>query len=72
MGKLEDALAGGGFPSAMPEMPELTMPQQMACAARMLAHQGYALDVAGHITAVRPDPTTVPCGARRTAFGGGN
>lgn len=56
MGKLDDALSGaGGFPSAMPEVPDLTVPQQMACAARILAHNGYALDVAGHITVVRPD-----------------
>jgi len=55
MGKLEDALTGGGFPSTMPEAPSLTVPQQMAVAARLLAHDGYALDVAGHITVVRPD-----------------
>jgi ribulose-5-phosphate 4-epimerase/fuculose-1-phosphate aldolase len=54
MGKLEDALAGSGFPSTMPEAPTLTVPQQMAVAARLLAHDGYALDVAGHITVVRP------------------
>ena len=30
MGKLEDALTGGGFPSTMPEAPSLTVPQQMA------------------------------------------
>lgn len=55
MGKLEDALSSGGFPSAMPPVPELTVPQQMAIAARLLAHDDYALDVAGHITAVRPN-----------------
>lgn len=55
MGKLEDALAGSGFPAAMPEVPELTVPQQMACAARMLAADGYALDVAGHITVNKRD-----------------
>lgn len=54
MGKLEDALSGSSFPSAMPAAPDLTVPQQMACAARMLAHDGYALDVAGHITVTRP------------------
>ena len=55
MGKLEDAISGSGFPSVMPDVPDLTVPQQMACAARILASQGYALDVAGHITVVRPD-----------------
>lgn len=56
MGKLDDALSGdGSFPSAMPEVPELTVPQQMACAARILASNNYALDVAGHITVVRPE-----------------
>ena len=55
MGKLEDALGGGDFPNAMPEAPDLTVPQQMAVAARLLAHDDYALDVAGHITVVRPD-----------------
>lgn len=55
MGKLEDALSGGGFPSTMPDMASLTVPQQMAVAARLLAHDDYALDVAGHITAVRPN-----------------
>ncbi len=56
MGKLEQALSGsGGFPSAMPDVPELSVPQQIACAARALARNGYALDVAGHITVVRPD-----------------
>jgi len=53
MGKLEEALAGRGFPSAMPHSPDLTVPQQIACAARVLAASGYALDVAGHITVVR-------------------
>jgi ribulose-5-phosphate 4-epimerase/fuculose-1-phosphate aldolase len=62
MGKLEDALSGGGFPSTMPETPELSVPQQLACAARLLAHDDYALDVAGHITAVRPgDDGTMWC-----------
>ncbi len=54
MGKLDDAIAGRGFPSAMPAVPELTVPQQMACAARILAANGFALDVAGHITVMRP------------------
>ena len=46
----------------MPDVPELTVPQQMACAARILASQGYALDVAGHITVVRPgDDGTMWC-----------
>ncbi|WP_420638603.1 class II aldolase/adducin family protein [Candidatus Poriferisocius sp.] len=34
---------------------ELTEPQKIACAARILDAQGYALDVAGHITVVRDD-----------------
>ena len=55
MGKLTDALSGGGFPMVMPSTPDLTVPQQMACAARLLARDGYALDVAGHITVNRPD-----------------
>lgn len=55
MGKLDDAIAGRGFPSAMPEVPELSVPEQMACAARMLSHHDFALDVAGHITVVRPE-----------------
>ncbi len=55
MGRLEEALSGSDFPSAMPDVPELTVPEQLACAARILASSGYALDVAGHITAVRPD-----------------
>lgn len=55
MGKLDDAIAGIGFPSAMPPVPDLDVPQQIACAARILASNGYALDVAGHITVVRPD-----------------
>ena len=54
MGKLEEALSGGGFPSSMPTVPELSVPQQLACSARIMAHNGLALDVAGHITAVRP------------------
>jgi ribulose-5-phosphate 4-epimerase/fuculose-1-phosphate aldolase len=55
MGKLEDAIAGAGFPTAMPETPDLTVPQQIACAARILAANGYALDVAGHITVMRSE-----------------
>lgn len=55
MGKLEDAVSGTTFPSAMLDVPNLSVPQQMACAARILASTGYALDVAGHITVVRPD-----------------
>ena len=56
MGKLAEVMSeGGGFPTAMPDVPELTVPQQMACAARILASTGYALDVAGHITVVRDD-----------------
>lgn len=55
MGKLDEAISGGTFPAAMPELPELTIPQQIACAARILAASGYALDVAGHITVMRPD-----------------
>ncbi|MGI9624352.1 MAG: class II aldolase/adducin family protein [Acidimicrobiales bacterium] len=54
MGKLEDALSGTGFPTAWPPVPELTVPQQIACAARILATDDFALDVAGHITVVRP------------------
>ncbi len=54
MGKLEEVMTGSGFPSAMPDVPALTVPQQMACATRILASNGYALDVAGHITVVRP------------------
>jgi ribulose-5-phosphate 4-epimerase/fuculose-1-phosphate aldolase len=55
MGKLEDALAQGGtFPKTMPDIPELTPEQQIACAARILAHRDYALDIAGHITFMRP------------------
>lgn len=55
MGKLDEAFSGTGFPSAMPETPELTSPQQVACAARILAANGFALDVAGHITVMRPE-----------------
>lgn len=62
MGKLDEAIAGDGFPSAMPETPNLTVPQQMACAARILAANGFALDVAGHITVMRPqDDGTMWC-----------
>lgn len=51
MGKLEAALSGtSGFPTAMPAVPELSVPEQLACAARILSNTGYALDVAGHIT----------------------
>ena len=55
MGKLTDALEGDLFPSAMPDFPDLTTPQEIACAARILASHDYALDVAGHITVVRPN-----------------
>ncbi|MCH1513459.1 MAG: class II aldolase/adducin family protein [Acidimicrobiales bacterium] len=55
MGKLEDAIAGSGFPASMPSVPDLTLREKVACAARILANNGYALDVAGHITAMRPD-----------------
>ena len=55
MGKLEDAIAGSGFPTSMPSVPDLTLREKVACAARILANNGYALDVAGHITAMRPD-----------------
>lgn len=39
----------------MPSIPNLTVPEQLACAARILAASGYALDVAGHISVARPD-----------------
>ena len=55
MGKLDEAISGEGFPTAMPEIPDLTVPQQMACAARILGANGFALDVAGHITVTRPE-----------------
>jgi len=55
MGKLEEAIAGSGFPKAMPSLPDLDLRQKVACSARILANTGYALDVAGHITAMRPD-----------------
>ena len=55
MGKLEDAIAGSGFPTSMASVPNLTLREKVACAARILANNGYALDVAGHITAMRPD-----------------
>jgi ribulose-5-phosphate 4-epimerase/fuculose-1-phosphate aldolase len=55
MGKLEDAIAGSGFPSSMATAPDLTLREKVACSARILANNGYALDVAGHITAMRPD-----------------
>ncbi len=55
MGKLDEAVAGeGGFPRVMPGLGlELTVPQKIACAARILDGEGYALNVAGHITVVR-------------------
>jgi len=62
MGKLDDALVGSGFPSAMPDVPKLTGPQEIACAARILAASDYALDVAGHITVMCPgDDGTMWC-----------
>ncbi|WP_420620265.1 class II aldolase/adducin family protein [Candidatus Poriferisocius sp.] len=57
MGKLDEAIAGqSGFPRVMPGLDQpLTVPQKIACAARILDAEGYALDVAGHITVVRDD-----------------
>ena len=57
MGKLDEAIAGqSGFPRVMPGLEQpLTVPQKIACAARILDAEGYALDVAGHITVVRDD-----------------
>ncbi|CAE8711739.1 unnamed protein product [Polarella glacialis] len=54
-GKLEAVLEGrSGFPAAMPPIPTLTVPEELAVAARILAAAGLALDVAGHITAMIP------------------
>ena len=55
MGKLEDAISGSGFPNIMPSIPDMSLREKVACAARILANNGYALDIAGHITAMRPD-----------------
>ena len=57
MGKLDEAIAGqSDFPRVMPGLDNpLTVPQKIACAARILDAEGYALDVAGHITVVRDD-----------------
>jgi len=55
MGKLKRALEGDGFPTRMPEVVDLTIPQQIACAVRILARADFALDVAGHITVMRPE-----------------
>ena len=55
MGKLEDVLSGGGFPSAMPDVPALTGPQQMAGAARILASTGFARCEVRHLLSTQPD-----------------
>lgn len=54
-GRIEQALSESvPFPRAMPGLPkELTIEQKMACAARILASEGCALNVAGHMTVVR-------------------
>ena len=41
-------------PSVMPPTPELTDEQAMACAFRILAHDGFSENMAGHITWQRP------------------
>jgi ribulose-5-phosphate 4-epimerase/fuculose-1-phosphate aldolase len=53
-GRIAQALSQSvPFPRAMPGVPqELTVQQKMACAARILAFEGCALNVAGHITVV--------------------
>ena len=72
MGKLDEAISGEGFPMAMPEIPDLTVPQQMACAARILGAIGFALDVAGHITVTRPqDAGTMWCSSTPNCIGHG-
>src|SRR5262249_41578100 len=35
--------------------PELTVPQQLACALRILAHEGWRENLSGHITWATPD-----------------
>ncbi len=59
MGKIDEALGEGStFPKVWPDpLPELTVPQQMAVSARVLARAGMALDVAGHISVMRDDET---------------
>ena len=62
MGKLDEAIAGqSDFPRVMPGLDNpLTVPQKIACAARILDAEGYALDVAGQ------DPVPVPPEQRPT------
>jgi ribulose-5-phosphate 4-epimerase/fuculose-1-phosphate aldolase len=52
VGRIEQALTQSvAFPSAMPGLPLVLSPEQkIACAARVLAHEKWTLNVAGHIT----------------------
>ena len=47
---------------------ELTVPQELACALRILAHEGWRENLSGHITCGRRP--TAACGATRGASGG--
>lgn len=60
-GRIDQALgADGSFPRVWPDPPpDLTVPEKMALSARILAHAGLALDVAGHITVTRDDGETM-------------
>ena len=50
------------FPRSMPGIPvELTPEQQIALCARILDQAGFTLDVAGHITVVKPGSTDMWC-----------
>lgn len=65
MGKLDEAIGGqSGFPRVMPGLDQpLTVPQKIACAARILDAEGYALDVAMQ---VGQTPVPVPPEQRPT------
>lgn len=43
------------LPRPGPGIPELTVPQQLACALRILAHEGWRENLSGHITWATPD-----------------
>lgn len=59
IGRIEQAVTQSvPFPSAMPGLPqELSPEQKIACAARVLAHEKWTLNVAGHITVVKDGST---------------